>query len=336
MTNHRTVKSEGQRTPQVRSQVRRDLPASPRAVKSKGRRISAIEIISFLAFVYVILGYLNETYLHLVDSFWLSNYSDRIAIVAFGNFIVARQKNSYTRMRLAVLTFLIATLWILIPYFTGSTFFNHHVIGSIWFFAYLIIVFCFGRRADCSWNCPCVGLRDTAGDAFRGKTLKGDWYWKLRHLKWPFLVSLLVYLFLFLAFPRSLVTKKYIFLFWAITNGLYFASFLVIPWTGSRNFCRICPWGALYGLIGKLGFFKIVADREKCVPCRICEASCDMGIPIKLLVQEHGEINVPDCVGCGRCVTECPRGALRIVDIRDYLTEAWDVWTKRSSRQRLS
>lgn len=290
----------------------------------KSWRTRAIQVISFLAFVYAGFGFFNQNYLHLVDSFWLSGYSEKVAIVAFGIWRVAREKNSYNRKRIAVLTFLIATIWLLVPYLTGSTFFNHHIIGSIWFYAYLVIIFCFGRRADCGWNCPCVGIRDTAGDAFRGKTLKGSWLWKLRHVKWLFLASLFVYLFLFYAFPRSLTTRKYIYLFWTANMGIYFASLLVIPWTGNRNYCRfLCPWGALYGLISKLGFYKIIADKEKCVPCKICEANCDMGIPIKSLVQKHGEINVADCVGCGRCVTECPRGALRFVDIRDYLRRIW-------------
>lgn len=40
--------------------------------------------------------------------------------------------------------------------------------------------------------------RDTAGDAFRGRPLKGSWFWKLRHVKWLFLASLLVYLLVYL------------------------------------------------------------------------------------------------------------------------------------------
>lgn len=287
-------------------------------------QIKTIEVISYLAFVYAGFGFFNRNYLHLIDSFWLSGYSEKVAIVAFGIWRVARERNSYTRKRVAVLTFFIATIWLLVPYLTGSSFFNHHVIGSLWFFAYLVIVFCFGRRADCSWNCPCVGIRDTAGHAFRGKILRGNWFWKLRHLKWLFLASLLVYLFLFLAFPRSLTTQKYVYFFWVANMGTYFASLLVIPWTGNRNYCRfLCPFGALYGLTSKLGFYRIAADREKCVPCRICEANCDMGVPIKSLVQQCGEINVPDCVGCGRCVTECPRGALRFEDVRDHFRRLW-------------
>lgn len=222
------------------------------AVKVWGPR--AIVAISFLAFVYAGFGFLNQGYLHLVDSLWLSDYSDRIAIVLFGIWRVTREKNRYTRNRIAVLTFLILTIWLLVPYLTGSNFFNHHSIGSVWFYAYLAIILFFGRRADCSWNCPCVGIRDTAGNAFREKTLRGSWFRKLRHVKWLFLASLLVYLFLILAYPKSSTTMEYIYLFWSVNMGLYFVSLLVIPWTGNRNYCRwLCPWGAMYGAISRLG-----------------------------------------------------------------------------------
>ncbi|MCJ7569503.1 MAG: 4Fe-4S binding protein, partial [Anaerolineales bacterium] len=135
---------------------------------------------------------------------------------------------------------------------------------------------------------------------------------------WIFLVSLVVYLFLYLAYPNSIMTLKYSRDFMIVNMGIYFASLLVIPWTGNRNYCRyFCPWGSLYGLIGKLGFFKITANTEECIDCDICEDNCDMGIPIRSLIHEHGEINVADCVGCGRCVQECPAGVLKLVDVRD-------------------
>ncbi len=283
---------------------------------------TTVRLLSYLALVYAAFGYVNQTYLHWVNSFWLSVYSDKIAIVAFGVWRVMREKNPYTRQRVGIMTLFIGTLWILYPYLTGSNFFNNHLIGSFWFFAYLVIVFCFGRRADCSWNCPCVGLRDTAGNAFWRETVKGPWYWKLRYLKWLSLAALLGYLFLSLTMPQSLVTWQYIFIFWTVDQAVYFASFLVVPWTGNRNFCRfLCPWGALFGVINKLGFYKIVADRQACIPCNICEAACDQGIPIKSFIQKHGELNPVDCVGCGRCITECPRGALSFVDIRDYVRD---------------
>ena len=289
-------------------------------VRNQERIGTTVKMISYLGFLYAALGYLNQTYLHWVDSFWLSAYSDKIAIVAFGVWRVAREQNPYTRKRIAIMTFFMGTLWIVFPYLAGSNALNNHLIGSFWFFAYLIIVFLFGRRADCSWNCPCVGLRDTAGNAFWKDTVKGTAYWKLRYLKFASLTALLGYLFLFLAMPQSSITREYILLFWTVDQAIYFASFLVIPWTGNRNFCRfLCPWGALFGVVHKFGFYKIVADRTQCIPCNICEAACDMGVPIKAFIEKRGEFSVVDCVGCGRCITECPRGALSFVDIRDYL-----------------
>ncbi|MCL5950152.1 MAG: 4Fe-4S binding protein [Chloroflexi bacterium] len=296
--------------------------AAAGAILRRQERITrTVMAISYLGLVYAALGYANQTYFHWVDSFWLSTYSDKIAIITFGVWRVTREKNPYTRKRIAILSFFVATLWIVFPYVTGSNFFNNHLIGSFWFFAYLVVVFAFGRRADCSWNCPCVGLRDTAGNAFWQHTIKGAVSWKLRYLKWASLAVLLGYLFLFLALPQSYVTRQYIFLFWTFDQALYFASFLLVPWMGNRNFCRfLCPWGALYGIVGnKLGFYKIAVDRQKCIPCNICEAACDQGIPIKSFIQKYGELNPIDCVGCGRCITECPRGAMRFVDIRDYV-----------------
>ena len=47
-----------------------------------------------------------------------------------------------------------------------------------------------------------------------------------------------------------------------------------------------------------------------------------MGVPVSRLVREVGVIDVPDCVGCGRCVTECPKGILKTRDVRDSLLSA--------------
>ena len=64
---------------------------------------------------------------------------------------------------------------------------------------------------------------------------------------------------------------------------------------------------------------EIEADRERCIYCQLCEKECDMGVPIRKLIKKHGGIKVADCVGCGRCIQVCPKGALRFSDIRDYL-----------------
>lgn len=107
---------------------------------------------------------------------------------------------------------------------------------------------------------------------------------------------------------------------YAYLLGSYYLSFLFIPWTGSRNFCRWgCPWGGIWGIIGYFGFYRLKADPELCTGCGICEKVCDMGIPVVQYIRKKGGfVHTPECMGCGRCITACPEGALKIIDVRDW------------------
>lgn len=279
-----------------------------------------VKLFSYGAFVYAILGYYNESYFGWINSVLLSSYSIDIAIVIFGVWRVAVERVRYVRVRIAVLTALIATIWLMFPLLIGSTFFDNHLIGTTWFFVYLLIIFLFGRRADCGWNCACLGIRDTAGDSFRHNTLRGENLWRLRHVKWIPLSLILIYLFLWAFYPSASFTSQYESIFGQVFLAIFCGSLIIVPVTGNRNYCRfLCPYGALYGLIGTLGFYKIAADREKCIECGECDRNCEMGIPVSSLVKKYGMIKVPDCVGCGRCVSTCPTKALEFKDVRSYL-----------------
>ncbi len=276
--------------------------------------------VSYFGLAYAVIGYYNETYFHWVQSVLLSGYSIAIAIVAFGLWRVTVEKLRYEKIRIAALTFFGATVWLLVPLLTHSSFLDNHVIGSVWFFSYLVLVFFFGRRADCGWNCTCAGVRDTVGDTFRRETPRGELLWKLRHVKWISLALILGYLFLGIFFSGMVYTSIYKSTFDLVVANIFYASLLVIPVTGNRNWCRfLCPWGALYGIVGKLGFFKIEAELEKCTDCGACDRICQMGIPVSSLIKSSGEVKVADCVGCGRCIYSCPTKALKFVDVRNYI-----------------
>jgi polyferredoxin len=280
----------------------------------------AVQLIFYAGLLYAAFGFYNQNYLHWIESPWFSSYSDRIAILVFGVVRVTSERDAYTRRRLVFLVSAVTLLWLVLPLGFGITFFNHHTFGTHWFFIYLVIVFLIGRRADCSWNCPCVGLRDTAGEPFRNRTIKGPLAFFLQNFKWLALASALPILWVLLVGPGAAWGRAYILMFWTVHLNLYFASLLIVPLTGSRNYCRyLCPWGAMYGLIGRVGLFRVAADQERCVPCNLCETACDMGIPLRRLIAEHREIKSSDCVGCGRCVQACPRGALQLEDVRDWL-----------------
>lgn len=288
-----------------------------------------IKTLSYVGLIYAILGWLNEVFFHWTDNILLSHYSEYIAIGVFGVYRVAVEKNPYTKKRIAVLTGMVVGFWGLLPYLLA---FREPALGyfgdkAIWgqalhapmtltFLISLILVFLFGRRAVCSWNCPCVGARDTMGNAFRQKSIKSTTTWRLRHLKWV-LTGFYLILFIIVLVPFSKTTVV-VENFFGVIGVIYFGSFLFIPVTGNRNWCRwLCPYGGTFGILNKAGFYKIKADKEECIACGICNKECDMGIPVQQLVETKGEVNVPDCVGCGRCITNCPKEVLRFYDIRD-------------------
>jgi polyferredoxin len=289
-----------------------------------------IKVLSYLGLVYAVIGWLNEVLFQWTSSPLLSHYSEYIAIGIFGIYRVAVEKNPYTKKRIAVLTAMVLGFWALLPYlfsltepalgyYSGKAIWGRslHVPMTLTFFVSILLVLLFGRRAVCSWNCPCVGTRDTMGAAFRKKTIKSEKAWKFRHLKWM-LTSFYFALFVvvLLPFPKA---KLLVDLFFGVVGVIYFASFLFIPLTGNRNWCRwLCPYGQTFGVLNKAGFYKIKADKEKCISCGKCTKECDMGIPVQHLVETKGEVNVSDCVGCGRCITNCPKEVLSFSDVRNF------------------
>jgi uncharacterized protein with FMN-binding domain/NAD-dependent dihydropyrimidine dehydrogenase PreA subunit len=80
-----------------------------------------------------------------------------------------------------------------------------------------------------------------------------------------------------------------------ITIGAFFVE---------RFFCRyLCPLGAFFSLISRVGFFKIRKPSDKCGMYRICTNNCSMGL--KLYKTE--EVSGGDCINCFKCIEVCPR-----------------------------
>jgi len=140
-----------------------------------------------------------------IDSLLLSLYSEILVIAIFGAWRVKVEKNHATRRRVATLVSLVTLLWGVIPLLwpmvepqvgTGPWapgFPAVHVPGALTWFVWLGLIFLFGRRMDCSWCCPCVGIRETAGQPFRERTLRQPLAWALRHVKRPFFAAHVVY-----------------------------------------------------------------------------------------------------------------------------------------------
>ncbi len=290
-----------------------------------------IQVLSMAAFTLAFVGWLNETWLFLFDNpIWLNRYTEYAIILIFGLWRIVAERNRYQRLRFTVLVAMVTVFWWLIPwqwptfepyvgYLWGQPIFpSIHVPGTITFFLVLAAVFLFGRRVVCGWNCPCVGVRETVGFAFRDRTVRGRWAWRLRHSKWFFFVFY-VGVMIVTQYPPNSWTISFVGLFYLIIALTYFGSFFIAPITGNRFYCRyLCPYGATFGLLNHAGFYDIRMDATKCNNCRRCEQVCDMGIPVWEQGKQFGRITgIEDCMGCGRCVVSCPTDALEIRDVRN-------------------
>lgn len=70
------------------------------------------------------------------------------------------------------------------------------------------------------------------------------------------------------------------------------------------SFCRwLCPYGALLGLLAKVGPTALVRDAAACTGCGRCRKVCPMDLPV-----DAGPRPM-ECSGCASCVIACPTAA---------------------------
>ncbi|MBF0283754.1 MAG: 4Fe-4S dicluster domain-containing protein [Magnetococcales bacterium] len=297
-----------------------------------GRYAWWVKALSLTAFAWAFLGWLNDAWLFQFDNpLWLNRYTEYVIILAFGVWRITAEKNPYTRRRLMILVGNVAVLWWLIPwafpfiephigYLAGLPAFpSLHTPGTLTFLLVLGAVFLFGRRVICGWNCPCVAVREVVGFPFRhaDHVPRGQWAWRLRHLKWIWFALYLGAMWA-MTRPSNNLTAGYLGFFAMVVVLPYFVTMLLSPWIGNRGYCRyLCPYGATFGLLNKVGMFRIDYHAESCIQCGKCEKVCDMGIPVWEMGAAHGgKVDTTECMGCGRCITECPSQSLTFRDVR--------------------
>jgi polyferredoxin len=79
-----------------------------------------------------------------------------------------------------------------------------------------------------------------------------------------------------------------------------------------RVWCRFaCPLAALMHIYARLGRFRILADKKKCISCNACTAICHQGIDVMNFANRGLPMADPQCVRCSACVAACPTGVLR-------------------------
>jgi uncharacterized protein with FMN-binding domain len=89
--------------------------------------------------------------------------------------------------------------------------------------------------------------------------------------------------------------------------------FLVLITIGAafveRFFCRyLCPLGAVFAIISKIGIVKINKPKGDCGKCRACTINCSMGIDLYRVNSIKGS----ECINCLKCTDICPRSNANI------------------------
>ena len=292
-----------------------------------------VQLLALAAFTLAFAGWLNDTWLFLFESpIWLNRYTEYALILAFGLWRIRAEQDPYTRRRLIILVAVVTGFWWLLPWLMPTfepyvgylwaqpVFPSLHVPGTLTFALVIVLVLLFGRRVICGFGCPCVGIRETVGFPFRGRTLRGEWARRLRHSKWLFFV---VYVGVMVAtqYPPNSWTLSLVGGFYLVVALTYFGSFFLAPITGNRFYCRtLCPYGATFGVLNHTGFYDLRMDPARCIDCGRCDQACDMGIPVHSQGKASGHVTgLEDCMGCARCVASCPTDALEIRDVRNLL-----------------
>lgn len=70
------------------------------------------------------------------------------------------------------------------------------------------------------------------------------------------------------------------------------------------SFCRwLCPYGALLGLLAKIGPTSLSRDADSCTGCGRCRKACPVDLPVAAGPRPMA------CTGCASCVIACPTAA---------------------------
>lgn len=196
--------------------------------------------------------------------------------------------------------------------FAGQALEMTALIGAVIVGVFYLLV---GGRAYCSWVCPVNVVTDSAGWLRRklGIRKKCELNPSLRYwiLGLVMALSLVAGNMLWeLVNPVTLLQRGLIYgmgMGWIVVAAVFLYDLL---WARNGWCGHLCPMGAFYGLINKLGLVRVKAvNRGACDDCMDCFTICPEPQVIRpALKGEAGHGIVIDqslCTNCGRCIDIC-------------------------------
>ena len=187
-------------------------------------------------------------------------------------------------------------------------------VGAALVLAFYLIL---GGRVFCAWVCPVNMVTDAAAWLRSRLGIKGGAHVSRRTRYWILAMTLVLAaatgtLAWELVNPVSMFHRGLIFglgSVWAMILAIFLLELFVMQdgWCG-----RLCPMGAFYGLLGKVGLVRTAAPRRAaCNDCMDCFAVCPEPQVIRPAlkgVEGAGPVILAGaCTNCGRCIDVCAK-----------------------------
>jgi ferredoxin-type protein NapH len=193
----------------------------------------------------------------------------------------------------------------------------------------LVAYFLMGGRAFCAWACPLNPVTDLAAYLRRRFNLKTSAKVRPELRNWIAVAALLV------SAATGMVAWELVNPITALHRALVFglafgfwpvaAIFVFDLVVAKHGWCgHLCPVGACYGALGRVGALRVAADRRRsCDDCMDCFAVCPEPhvIPPALRGDKTGASPIivsGDCTLCGACVDVCPERVFRFAHRFDH------------------
>lgn len=206
------------------------------------------------------------------------------------------------------------------PYAVMQTFAGGIIVGADAFIGAVIILGAYvilGGRTFCSWVCPVNILADVTAWIRKKLKLGSQKVIEIpKNLRYGILAVSLILSFIlgFAAFemvsPIGVLHRGLIFGIgagWTIILALVIFDFAFIKY----GWCaHLCPLGAFYAILGKVGWLKVMHNKNHCTDCGDCFPVCPEEQVLSKIGKESYRIASGECLNCGRCIEACNDNAL--------------------------
>jgi ferredoxin-type protein NapH len=198
------------------------------------------------------------------------------------------------------------------------------IAGDVIVFSSLFVSSLFLGRAFCGWVCPAGAMQELCSRIRNSSFKNGKRNW-IKYAIWGPWIAVIIAMFVQVGKIRAVNPLYQTYYGLSITGVGSAIMFLAIAGlfagialsTGKRGTCHTVCWIAPFMIIGRkirntvnYPALQIEADNSKCVNCMMCTRSCSMSLNVNGMVQS-GSMENAECILCGNCVDNCPKGAIK-------------------------